>query len=116
MRSLEEVARELVDTHRQLDPATKVAIYFPKMSERENEIFLLEVSADTPSTGQASPFRFAPAPEYGVEFATVLILLGEEDWRDLQFRRLELPKGWDRLDQRVIYDSQAEQDVLCAQR
>jgi hypothetical protein len=112
MRSLEQVARELVEAHRQLDPKTRKAIYFRRMSERENEVFLLEVSADSPSTGEASPFRFAPAPQHGVEFAMVLILLGMEDWAAMETNRLKLPKGWDPADQVVIYDSQAEGEAV----
>ncbi|MBK9368812.1 MAG: hypothetical protein IPO67_27390 [Deltaproteobacteria bacterium] len=93
MSKAETIARELANAHREADPLTSHILYFP--TAQQGEVRLLEVSSELPPLGEAVPYRYRAAPEHGVPFPVVLILLAEADWAQVQSRALPLPEGWD---------------------
>ena len=90
MRSLTDVAKDLARAHRAGDPATTTIKLFPN----GDEIHLLEVSTAAPTTGEVIPFRFAPYPATGVDYPSVVILLSQSEWKDVDQGTLPLPDGW----------------------
>ncbi len=40
------------------------------------------------------PFRFAPSPEHGVPYASVVVLLSVDDWARIKRGDLKLPADW----------------------
>jgi hypothetical protein len=56
---------------------------------------LLEVSGSAPRSGDVLPFRFAARPDIGVPFASTVILMSPEEWKDVLSGALPLPPGWD---------------------
>lgn len=93
MRDLKEVARDLANAHREADPATTTIKFFP--SARQNEVCLVEVSSDAPTTEEVMPFRFAASNGNGVEYPSVVILLSPVEWEKVKVGDLSLPEGWD---------------------
>ena len=55
---------------------------------------MVEVSKSVASAGEVLPFRFNAQPP-GIPYASVVILLSEEEWEDVKKRKLALPPGWD---------------------
>lgn len=90
MRPILDVARELATAHRAEDPDTKSVF----LSENESEVRLIEVSGSVGSSGEVLPFRFAPRPDLGVPYASVVVLLSEDDWHRIETGELALPPGW----------------------
>ena len=88
------VARELADAHRVEDPKTRSVF----LAESESEVRLVEVSGSVGDSGEVLPFRFAPRPDLGVPYASVVLLLSEEDWRRVERGEIDLPQGWGRPD------------------
>lgn len=93
MSELKVIAQELADAHRRADPLTSHVLYFP--TAKQGEVRLLEVSKELPPLGEAVPYHYRAAPEHGVPVPVVIILLAEEDWRQVQSLSLALPAGWD---------------------
>jgi hypothetical protein len=91
MRPLIDVAKDLALAHRATDPATTTIKLFPN----GNEIHLLEVSGSAPTTGEVIAFPFGPDPTSGVDYPSVVILLSQNEWRDVNIGTLSLPQGWD---------------------
>ncbi|MFI5297487.1 MAG: hypothetical protein ACHREM_05260 [Polyangiales bacterium] len=85
-----EVAEELALAHREEDPDTKEIF----LAESESEVRLVEVSGSVGDSGEVLPFRFAPRPDLGVPYPSVVLLLGEGDWRRMKLGELALPAGW----------------------
>jgi hypothetical protein len=85
-----DVAKELAEAHRKEDPATKAVF----LAENAAEVRLVEVSGSVSSTGEVLPFRFAPRPDLGVPYASVVVLLGEDDWARIERGELALPPDW----------------------
>jgi hypothetical protein len=90
MKPILEVARELAEAHRVEDPKTKSVF----LAEGEDEVRLVEVSGSIGNSGEVLPFRFAPHPERGIPYASVVVLLSEDDWLRLKKGDLTLPPGW----------------------
>jgi len=93
MKSLESVAKELAQAHRAADPATTTIKRFS--SPKYDEIRLLEVSTDSPTTGEILPFHFDEDREGGIDDPSVVILLSPEEWSWVENGTLTLPEGWD---------------------
>jgi hypothetical protein len=93
MSQADSIARKLALAHREADPLTTRILYFPTAQERE--VRLLEVSSELPPLGDALPFHYREAPEHGFPLPVALILLAEEDWRQVESGALPLPDGWD---------------------
>jgi hypothetical protein len=92
MKSVLEVARELAEAHRVEDPATDEIF----LAQAENEVRLVEVSRSVSPTegGKVLPFRFAPRPDLGVPYDSVVVLLSPGEWEEVRAGRLSLPSGW----------------------
>jgi len=87
-----QTARELAAAHRQADPGTRLIFLQPDVDERE--IRLLEVSAAAPTSGELYAFSFTARPDLGIPYPSVVLLLSDEEWEDVQRGNLQLPNGW----------------------
>jgi hypothetical protein len=88
-----QVALELADAHRRSDSSTTVIKWFP--NAQQDQIRLLEVSSEAPTTGEVLSFAFASDPASGVDYPSIVILLSPEEWQQVQRGKLSLPPGWD---------------------
>ncbi len=95
MKPILEVARELAAAHRKEDPETK-SVFF---AEDPAEVRLVEVSGSVGTSGDVLPFRFTARPDQGIPYASVVVLLSEEEWARVQRGELQLPPGWGAPDQ-----------------
>ncbi|MGM0578222.1 MAG: hypothetical protein ACQEXJ_21035 [Myxococcota bacterium] len=91
-RTIEETARELAAAHRAEDPDTLAVYLVP--DPKGQEVRLIEVSASVDPVGDVLPFRLEPAPDKGIDYPVVILLLSPTDWEQLQRSELELPEGW----------------------
>jgi hypothetical protein len=89
-KAIVEVARELADAHRKEDTAN-VAVF---LAESPVEVRLVEVSRSIDTSGEVLPFRFAARPDLGVPYASVVVLLSEDDWARIERGELALPPDW----------------------
>lgn len=89
-----ETAKRLAEEHRSRDP--KTSKIFLDADPKEYEIRLLEVSSAVPSSGELVPFRFYARPDLGIDYPSVVVLVGVGDWDDVLADRLPLPEGWHR--------------------
>ena len=87
-----ETARALVAAHYQKDDQMRIARIF--LSEQDDIIRLLEVTDAVPHSGVLSPFSFAPARQYGVDFPSSVILVNSRDWKAIVAGKLKLPQDW----------------------
>ena len=90
MKAIVDVAKELADAHRAEDPETKSVF----LAENDLEVRLVEVSGSVGTSGEVLPFRFTARPDLGVPYASVVVLLSEDDWSRVERGDLELPPGW----------------------
>ncbi len=90
MKSIEDVANELANAHREEDPKT-VAVY---LADSSSEVRLVEVSSSVGDSGEVLPFRFAASREHGVPYPSVVVLLSEADWKRVEAGDLDLPADW----------------------
>jgi hypothetical protein len=90
MKPILEVAQDLARAHRAEDPETRAVF----LADDATEVRLVEVSGSVGSSGEVLPFRFAPRPDLDVPYASVVLLLSEDDWRRVERGELELPPGW----------------------
>jgi hypothetical protein len=84
-----DVAKHLADAHRHEDPATTEIF----IAEDPAEVRLVEVSEPVAGSGEVLPFRFAPRPDQGVAYASVVVLLSPDDWKRVERGELALPLG-----------------------
>ncbi len=89
-KDIDEVAKELAEAHRKEDPETREVFLAPHPAE----VRLVEVSGSLAPSGEVLPFRFAPSPEHGVPYASVVVLLSVDDWARLKKGDLKLPPDW----------------------
>lgn len=92
MKSVLDVATELAVAHKGEDPDTQV--YLALSDEPATEVRLVEVTGSLSDSGEVLPFRFAARADLGVPYASVVVLLGLEDWERVQRGELSLPHGW----------------------
>ena len=92
-KPIDEVAKELAEAHRKEDPETQEVFLAPHPAE----VRLVEVSGSLAPSGEIFPFRFAPSPEHGVPYASVVVLLSIDDWGKIQRGDLKLPPDWGTL-------------------
>jgi hypothetical protein len=86
-------AVDLADAHRKEDPKTSEVFLFP--DPHLADVRLLEVSGSAPRSGDVLPFRFAPRPDLGVNYASTVILLSPDEWSAVLSGSLPLPPDWD---------------------
>jgi hypothetical protein len=89
-KRITDVAQELAEAHRKEDPHTE-SIF---LAESNDEVRLVEVSGSIGDSGEVLPFRFAPRPDLGVPYPSVVLLLSVDDWQQMQSGNLALPAGW----------------------
>ncbi len=92
MKSIPDVARELAEAHQKEDPETKSV--FLAEDPGQAEVRLVEVSGSVRNSGDVLPFRFAPRPDMGIPYASVIVLLSEDEWERVRRGELQLPQGW----------------------
>ena len=92
-KTIDDTARELAEAHRTEDPDTTDIFLSPDPAGQE--VRLVEVSGSVGTANEVLPFRFGPAPEYGVPFASVVILLSRAEWEAVRAGTLRLPEGWE---------------------
>ncbi|MGM0575292.1 MAG: hypothetical protein ACQEXJ_06140 [Myxococcota bacterium] len=92
-KSLEETARELASAHKAEDPDTQAVYLVADPSGQE--IRLIEVTGSVGSVGELLPYRFEAAPDQGVAYPTVVVLLSPEEWDKVRRGELALPEGWE---------------------
>lgn len=85
-----DVAKELAAAHHNEDPST-TRVY---LSSHDTEIRLVEVAGSVESTGELFPVHFAKDRE--VPYTSVVVLLSEDEWQQVENGALALPKGWDK--------------------
>ena len=97
MLTKDEVARNLARRHYQVEDGISTIIRINGNAEAEfcpNEpIKLLEVNANTVPSG-VMPLQFGPAPDAGIDYASVIVEVTPEEFRKIQSRELKLPTGW----------------------
>ncbi|GMV18166.1 MAG: hypothetical protein AMXMBFR56_63900 [Polyangiaceae bacterium] len=94
-RSYQSVAERLAAAHRRADPNIVKVYLAPDPSERE--IRLIEVTTAAPTTMEMLPFRFAATAD--VPFPSAVLLLSPEEWAACERRELDVPNGWERLEE-----------------
>ncbi|WP_437648109.1 hypothetical protein [Sorangium sp. So ce362] len=97
MTSKDQVARELIAEHFELEPHLQAVYRIVAENEASatEPIKLLEVNAATVATGGVTPFEFAPTQD--VPFPTVIAEVTPTEFEAIQAGDSKLPKGW-RLD------------------
>lgn len=90
MKPVDEVAKELADAHLKEDPDTREIF----LAHHDAEVRLVEVSGSLAPSGEVLPFRFAPSPDHGVPYASVVVLLSPADWERVRSGELSLPPDW----------------------
>ena len=96
MKTKDEEARQLAETHYQLEAGiTKIfRILSAEAESRPNEpIKLLEVNQFTVPSG-VMPLQFASSPNHGIHYPSVIIEVTPEEFERIQKRELALPKNW----------------------
>lgn len=86
-------AAELANAHRNEDPETSDIFLIP--DPQFVNVRLLEVSGSAPRSGDVLPFSFTARPDLGVQFASTVILLSPDEWKDVLAGKLSLPPDWD---------------------
>lgn len=93
MKSVFDVAEDLARAHKNEDPETQ-AVYLAESADTPAEVRLVEISGSLGNSGEVLPFRFAPRADLGVPYASVVLLLGLDDWERVKRGELSLPAGW----------------------
>src|SRR5579883_1142283 len=88
--TIADVARHLAEAHVREDPATRAVF----LAENDVEVRLVEISGSVEPTGEVLPFRFAARPDRDVPYPSVVVLLSEDDWSQIEKGKPALPPGW----------------------
>ncbi|MGA3124946.1 MAG: hypothetical protein ABSF69_29735 [Polyangiaceae bacterium] len=101
--SKEDVARELVRAHFEVEPGlTRVfLIRSDDWGDPKKPIKLLEINANTLSTGSVDPYSFTPTED--TPYATMIAEISPEEFEQLEQNKLVLPRGWS-LENAVPFD------------
>ena len=91
---LQSTAHDLATSHKDVDHETTTVLYYPPQPGEAPVVRLLEVTGSCPTLGEVWPVAFGAAPEEGVPFPSVVILMSGEDFRALKNQQLRLPEGW----------------------
>ena len=95
MTTKDQVAKELIEWHFQVEPG--LSVVFRVLAENEEDpnepIKLIEVNTQTVATGSFEPFRFAPTED--TPFPTVIAELTPEEFRQFRSTPGAIPESWD---------------------
>jgi len=94
-RSYRQVAESLAAAHRRVD--TGIVKVFLAVDPLEREVRLVEVTTESPTTMEVLPVRFRPTRE--VPFPSAVLLLSPEEWAARERREIDVPDGWERLEE-----------------
>jgi hypothetical protein len=92
MKSVADVARELANSHKDVDG--QIQGIFQAADPTGLEVRLVEVSGSVGNTGVVMPFRFNARPDLGIPYASVVVLLSPEEKAQLDAGVLALPSTW----------------------
>lgn len=102
MPTKDQCAEELVEWHYQVDSGMTRAIrlFAPNEDDPREPIKFLEVSPDTPASGNVMTFTFGPTDDipYSMRIATIT----PEEMEQVERGEIPLPEGWD-LDHSFVY-------------
>ena len=102
MLTKEEAAHELVKWHYKIDPRMTQALrmFTPRDDDPCEPINFLEVSPDTPASGDVMTFTFGPAGDipYNMRIATIT----PEEMEQVRRGEIPLPHEW-RLEHSFVY-------------
>jgi len=106
MITKEDAARELVEWHYQVDPRmTEVLRMFtPNEDDPRQPISFLEVSPDTPASGDVMTFTFGPAE--GIPYWMRIATITPEEMEQVRRGEIPLPDGWS-LDHSFVFPAPA---------
>lgn len=93
--SYRTVTEQLARAHRRADSGIVRLLAAPDPQQRE--VRLVEVSTSAPATNAPLVVRFASSAE--VPMPSAVLLLSPEEWAAIERRELDLPEGWDRLEE-----------------
>ena len=90
----DDVVRELVDSHFNVEPDLQqvIRIVADNEDEESEPIKLLEVNAATVATGSVERYAFAPSTS--VPFPTVIAEVTPDEFQRIERAELKLPDGW----------------------
>ncbi len=94
-----EAANRLAQIHYQSMSTSAVYVAHASVELRDQAdepIKLLEVDEETIPSGIV-PLRFAPLPESGILYRSVIIEVTPEEHEQIEDGRLQLPEGWEEL-------------------
>lgn len=88
------VATALAAAHRRADPhVIKICL---AIDPTQREVRLVEVTTDSPTTMDPLTVKFRPTAE--VPLASAVLLLSPEEWAAIGRGEMELPVGWENLE------------------
>jgi len=93
MPDYRSTAKKLAAAHKKEDPKTAEIYLIP--DAQLVDVRLLEVSGNAPRSGDVLPFHFQARPDLGIDFASTVILLSPDEWKEVQAGKLRLPSDWD---------------------
>ena len=94
-RSYRQVAESLAAAHRRIDNG--IVKVFLAVDPLEREVRLVEVTTESPTTMEVLPVRFRPTRE--VPLPSAVLLLSPEEWAARERREIDVPDGWERLEE-----------------
>lgn len=93
-RSKEEVARELVRAHFEVEPGLSrvLVIRSDDWDDPEKPIKLLEINANTMPSGSVEAYAFSPTKE--TPYPTLIAEITPEEYAQIELKKIALPRGW----------------------
>lgn len=97
MSTKDETANELAQRHYEIEVSIKQILRITGTAEVEvspaEPIKLLEVNENTVAAG-IMPLTFGSAPDFGIDYPSVIIEVTPEEFAKIQAHELQLPNGW----------------------
>lgn len=85
----------LAAAHRRTD--TEITKIWLAVDPTQREVRLVEVTTESPTTMEALPVRFRATLQ--VPLPSAVLLLSPEEWAAVERRELDLPAGWEHLEE-----------------
>jgi len=95
MLTKDEAALELVEWHYKVDSemTQAIRIFAPNEDDPREPIKFLEVSPDTPASGNVMTFTFGPTED--LPFSMRIATITPEEMHRVESGEIPLPEGWD---------------------